>query len=217
MTGNRQEKQIRAALYARVSTVGHGQDVGLQLDELRVEAARQGWQPIEFVDNGFSGAKESRPGLDALMKAVRAGEVHAVLVWKFDRFARSTRHLLDALEEFRQRNIQFISLRENISTQTPVGKTLFVLVAAVAELERELTMERVRAGVDRAKEKGVKFGRPKVELDLRATQALLSQGHSLRSVSSMLGLPRATIRRRLQEAGLWLKIDTNKGGPKVGE
>ena len=113
----------------------------------------------------------------------------SVLGWRFDRFARSTQHLLSALEEFRVLGVAFVSLREQVDTTTPVGKVLFTLIAAISEFERALIQERVKAGVARAQANGVHCGRPKVELDLRAPLRLLDDGHSLREVADMLGLP----------------------------
>lgn len=192
---------LRAALYARVSTVGHGQDVGLQLDDLRRVAEQRGWTiAAEYIDEGISGTTEDRPGLEGLMAAVRAAEVDVVMVWRFDRFARSTRHLLEALDEFRRCGVEFISLREQVDSSTSIGKALYTLIACVAELEHSLIQERVRAGVARARASGVKFGRPRREMDLRAAQALIAQGHSVREVADMLDLPRTTLRRRLAEA-----------------
>ena len=160
----------RAALYARVST-HHGQDVGLQLDALREVAAARGWVVVEeFVDEGISGAKQRRPALDALMAAARAGEIDVVAVWRFDRFARSVGHLLQALDEFRTLGVEFLSLRENIETTTPMGRAMFTLCAVVSELEREIIRERVQAGVDRARRQGKQLGRPRRDLDLRAAQ-----------------------------------------------
>ena len=204
---------IRAALYARVSTSGHGQDVGLQLDELRAVAQQRGWVISgEYVDEGVSGSKESRPELDRMMVAARSGKIDVVAVWRFDRFARSTTHLLQALDEFRVLGISFVSLREQVDTTTPVGKVLFTLIAAISEFERALIQERVKAGVDRAKAAGTHCGRPRRELDLRAAAALLGQGHSIREVASMLGLPRTTLVRRLRDAGFRA---VEQGGPQV--
>lgn len=189
----------RAALYARVST-NHGQDVGLQLDDLRVLAGQRGWTLVrEFVDEGVSGAKESRPELDRLMEAARAGDIDVVVVWRFDRFARSVRHLLQALDEFRSLGVEFVSVRENIDTSTAMGRAMFTMVAAIAELERELIRERVQAGVQRAQRQGKRVGRPRRALDLRAARLLLDQGHSVREVADLLGLPRTTLRERLKE------------------
>jgi len=194
-------KTIRVALYCRISTTGHGQDVGLQLDELRAVAQQRGWQVVgEFVDEGISGSKDSRPALDKMMDAARFGKVDLVAVWRFDRFARSTTHLLQALEEFRVLGVSFVSLREAVDTTTPVGKVLFTLIAAISEFERSMIQERVKAGVARAQANGKHCGRPRRELDLRAAQILLDQGHSVRQVSEMLDVPRGTLRRRLKEA-----------------
>ena len=189
----------RAALYARVSTAD--QDAQLQVEELRRLAEHRGWQVTrEYVDAGVSGSKENRPELDALMADARRGKIDVVAVWRFDRFARSTRHLVTALEEFHALGVDFVSAREAIDTSTPVGRMVFTMIAAVAEMERELIRERVQAGVDRARAQGKTLGRPRRELDLRAANILLDQGHSQRAVASMLGVPRGTLRRRLVEA-----------------
>ena len=190
----------RAALYARVSTSDKGQDPELQLEDLRRLADQRGWAVTqEYVDTGVSGTKGSRPALDALMDDARRGRFDVVAVWRFDRFARSTQHLLRALEEFRALGVDFVSQREAIDTSTPMGKMVFTMIAAVAELEASLIRERVQAGVDRARRQGKKLGRPRRELDLRAARILLDQGHSQREVAEMLGVPRGTLRRRLQE------------------
>ena len=196
------QRPLRAALYARVST-HHGQDVGLQLDELRQVAGQRGWLvQAEFVDEGISGSKDSRPELDRMMAAARAGKLDLVAVWKFDRFARSTSHLVTALEEFRVLGVAFVSLREQVDTSTPMGKAMFTIIAAISELERDLIRERVIAGVRRAQAMGKHCGRPKREIDLRATKALLAQDLSVRQVANMLGLPRSTLQRRLREVAL---------------
>ena len=194
-------KPIRACLYARVSTSGHGQDPQLQLDELRQVAEARGWVVAqEFVDEGVSGARERRPALDALMASVRKGEVDVVAVWRFDRFARSVRHLLSALDEFRTLEVEFLSLRENIETTTPMGRAMFTLCAVVSELEREILRERVQAGVDRAQAQGKQLGRPRRDLDLRAARLLLDEGHSVRQVADLVNIPRSTLRRHLAVA-----------------
>jgi DNA invertase Pin-like site-specific DNA recombinase len=193
---------VRAALYARVSTVDKGQDPELQLAELRQHAGQRGWHVIgEFVDHA-SGTDRSRPQLAKLVALVAARKVDVVAVWRFDRFARSTAHLLEALEACRQAGVDFVSLREQFDTTTPMGKAMFTVTAAVAELERDLIRERVRAGVDRAKAAGKHCGRPKNDIDLRAASRLLQQGVPLRQVADMLHLPRTTLRRRLKEAGV---------------
>ncbi len=197
------KKPIRAALYARVSTTGHGQDVGLQLDELRQVAAQRAWAAVEYVDEGISGSQGSRPALDRLMADARAGRLDVVAVWRFDRFARDTRHLLVTMDEFRHLGVEFVSLREQVDTSTPMGKAMFTIIAAISELERDLLRERVVAGVRRAQAAGKHCGRPKVDLDLRPAQALLKEGRSLKETARILGVSRNTLRRRLREAGAW--------------
>jgi DNA invertase Pin-like site-specific DNA recombinase len=190
-------------LYARVSTSGHGQDVGLQLDELRQVAAQRGWTAADYVDEGVSGSKDRRPALDRLMADARAGRLDVIAVWRFDRFARDTRHLLTAMEEFRALGVAFVSLREQIDTATPMGKAMFTIISAIGELERDLIRERVVAGVQRAKANGKHCGRPKVAMDLRPALALLREGRGLKEVAGILKVSRATLRRRLQEEGAW--------------
>jgi DNA invertase Pin-like site-specific DNA recombinase len=196
-------KTVRAALYARVSTTGHGQDVGLQLDELRQVAAQRRWQVVEYVDEGVSGSQDSRPALDRMMADARRGKLDVVAVWRFDRFARDTRNLLVTLEEFRQLGVEFISLREQVDTSTPMGKAMFTIISAISELERDLIRERVVAGVRRAQAAGKHCGRPRVEMDLRPATALLKEGRSLKETARILGVSRNTLRRRLREAGTW--------------
>lgn len=186
----------RVALYARVST--SDQNTEMQLRELRQLCKPRGWRIVhEYVDLGVSGAKSSRPQLDALMADARNGTFEAVAVWKFDRFARSTTHLLAALEEFRALGIDFVSLRESIDTSTPMGKMVFTIVAAVAELERSLIQERVRAGVQRARADGKRFGRPRVGFDYRRAQDLNAAGQSVRQIATALGVSRSTVQRFL--------------------
>ena len=197
------DRPLRAALYARVSTVGHGQDVGLQLDELKMVASQRGWQAAEYVDDGVSGAKDSRPALDRMMADARAGRLDLVAVWRFDRFARSTKHLLVSLDELRCLGVDFLSLREQVDTSTPMGRAVFTIIAAISELERETIRERVVAGVRRAQAAGKHCGRPKVEMDLRPALALLKDGRSLKETSRILGVSRNTLRRRLRESGAW--------------
>jgi DNA invertase Pin-like site-specific DNA recombinase len=211
MAAARNSKPIRVALYARVSTTAHGQDVGLQLDELRQVAEQRGWSAIEYVDEGVSGGKASRPALDRLMSDVRGGRVQVVAVWRFDRFARSTSHLLSALEEFRARGVEFVSLREQIDTSTPMGKAIFTIVACVAELEKEIIRERVVAGVRRAQGAGKHCGRPRAAVPVDAAVALLRDGRGLREVATMLGVDRNVLRDRLRETGAWPPVGKAEG------
>ena len=196
-------KAIRAALYARVSTAGRGQDVELQLEELRHTAAQRGWQTVdEYVDHGVSGSQEFRPGLDRMLDDAGKGMLDVILVWKIDRLGRSLRHLLSVLDEFSRLGVQFASLRDpGIDTTVPTGRLLLHLIGAFAEFERALIQERVQAGVQRARLAGRHCGRPRVEMDLRAATILLEQGRALREVAAMLQVPRTTLRRRLMEEG----------------
>jgi len=173
-------------------------------------AEQRGWKVVgEFIDEGISGSKEDRPDLGKMMARVRRGGVDAVAVWRFDRFARSVSHLLSALEEFKTNGVDFISLTESVDSSTAMGKMVFVMVAAIAEFERDLIQERVKAGVHRARAAGKHCGRPKKHIDLRAAKELLGLGHSTRRVSEMLGIPRTTLRRKLREA--------EERGPKAPE
>src|SRR6201993_4093433 len=155
---------MRIGIYARVST--KDQSCDLQLRDLRAYCAARGFSlQREYVDVGQSGAKDSRPQLNELMASARKRQFDAIVVWRFDRFARSTKHLLLALEEFRSLGIQFISYQENIDTSSPLGQALFSIVSALAQLERDLIRERVSAGIRNARAKGRKFGRPMRAVD----------------------------------------------------
>ena len=135
---------VRTAIYARVSTANNGQDPSMQTRELREYCERRGWQLAgEYVDLGISGAREKRPELDRLMSDAHRRRFDAVVVWKFDRFARSVSHLLRALETFKALGIEFVSLSEQVDTSTPTGKMVFTVLGGVAELERRLIAERV--------------------------------------------------------------------------
>ena len=195
----------RASLYARVSTLRHGQDVGLQLDELRQVAAQRGYLVVqEFVDDGVSGAKASRPALDRMMADVHAGRLDVVLIWKLDRLARSLQHLLQLVDQLSAAHVSFVSLRDpGIDTTSPGGRLMLQILGAFAEFERGLVQERVRAGVRRAQLAGKHCGRPRRELDLRPALALLREGRDLKEIASILKISRTTLRRRLTEAGHW--------------
>ncbi len=154
----------RVAIYARVST--SDQSTESQLLDLRRYVRERGWTLFkEYADNGISGTTDSRPALNELMNAAKKRRFDAVLVWRFDRFARSTKHLILALEEFRNLGIDFVSYQENIDTSSPLGSAIFTIISAVAQLERDIIAERVKAGLRRAKENGKKLGRPKVEAE----------------------------------------------------
>ena len=189
---------MKIVLYARVST--EGQDPEVQLAALRLHAAQRGWEIFEeFVDHGFSGAKERRPALDRLMKAAWAGRFQAVLVWRFDRFARSVKHLITALEHFRSLNLNFISLQEQFDTSTPIGQAMFTIIGAMAQFERDIIRERVKAGLAQARAKGIRLGRPTARIDHAELAILQGQGLSLPEIARRLHCSRSTVKRRLRE------------------
>jgi DNA invertase Pin-like site-specific DNA recombinase len=183
---------VKTAVYARVST-NNGQDPEMQLRELRDYCQRRGWEVSgEYVDIGISGAKEKRPELDRLIADAHRRRFDAVVVWRFDRFARSVSHLLRALETFRSLGIEFVSLSEQVDTSTPTGKMIFTVLGAVAELERSLIAERVRAGVKNARAKGKRLGRPRKIADAAEIKRLREQGASWRVIGKELGIAPAT-------------------------
>jgi DNA invertase Pin-like site-specific DNA recombinase len=187
---------MRIGIYARVST--KDQSCELQVRDLRTYCAARGFDLVrEYVDVGQSGAKDSRPELNILMDDARKRQFDAIVVWRFDRFARSTKHLLSALEEFRSLGIQFISYQENIDTSSALGQALFTIVSAVAQLERDLIRERVSAGIRNARANGKKLGRPKCGVDRERILELRAQGHSLREIAAKLGVGYGTVRERL--------------------
>ena len=190
------QQPARAAIYARVSTVNHGQDVGMQVRELRQFCETRGWQVVgEYLDEGISGAKEKRPELDRLMADAHRRRFDVVTVWKFDRFARSVSHLLRALETFNSLGVGFVSLSESLDTSTPAGKMVFTVLGAVAELERSLIAERIRAGLRNARARGKRLGRPRVLLDAARITALRTQGRSWREITLEMGISKRSAQR----------------------
>jgi DNA invertase Pin-like site-specific DNA recombinase len=187
---------MKAAIYARVSTANNGQDPTMQTRELREYCERRGWTVAgEYVDIGISGTKEKRPGLDRLMGDAHRRRFDAVVVWKFDRFARSVSHLLRALETFKTQGIDFVSYSEQMDTSTPAGKMVFTVLGAVAELERSLIVERVKAGLRNARAKGKRIGRPASEVDASQIARLRASNVSWREIGRKLGVSARTVRR----------------------
>lgn len=190
---------MRAAIYARVST-NNGQNPEMQLGELRAYCQRRAWDIAgEYVDAGISGSKEHRPALDRLLSSCRKREVDAVVVYRYDRFARSLRQLVNALEEFRALGIEFVSLHEGVDTSTPNGRLVFGIFASIAEFERELIRDRVRSGLASAKARGKHLGRPRVNVDSSKVAVLRSSGASWAKVAEALGVGEGTARRASQQ------------------
>ena len=188
---------MRVALYCRVST--KDQSCDLQVRDLRAFCAARKFAIFRtYIDAGESGAKNSRPELNNLMADARKRKFDSVIVWRFDRFARSTKHLLLALEEFRSLGVQFISFQENIDTSSPLGQALFTIVAAVAQLERDLIRERVNAGIRHARACGKLLGRPRRIVDREELVRLKEEGASLREIAKKLQLGYGTVRLRLR-------------------
>lgn len=187
------------ALYARVSTADKGQDPEVQLRELTQFAERRGWEYKIFVDT-MSGAKRNRPALDQMLELCRLRKFDVVVVYRFDRFARSVKHLVDALQNFSALGIQFVSLHEQVDTTLPQGKLLFHIFAAIAEFERELTRERVRSGLANARAKGIPLGRPKRIADVERIRTLRAQRAPWEAIALEVGVSIATAKRRLKRA-----------------
>jgi len=186
----------RIALYARVSTSSAHQDPEMQLRELREYAVRRGWQITEtYTDAGVSGSKDSRPALNRLMADACQRRFDAVLVWKLDRFGRSLRHLVNSLAELEALGVAFVSLRDNLDLSTPSGRLMFQIIGAMAEFERALIQERVRAGLRNARAKGKRLGRPKADLSGTQVAALRASGASLRAIAKELGVGVGTVHR----------------------
>jgi DNA invertase Pin-like site-specific DNA recombinase len=168
----------------------------VQTRELQEYCQRRGWTVAgEYVDVGISGTREKRPELDRLLADAHRRRFDAVVVWKFDRFARSVSHLLRALENFQALGIEFVSLSEQLDTSTPTGKMVFTVLGAVAELERSLIVERVKAGLRNARAKGKRLGRPKSVVSASTVANLRSQGLAWRAIASQLGVGVATLYR----------------------
>lgn len=194
---------MRAAIYARISTSNGQQSPEMQLMALREYCQARGFKIFqEYTDEGQSGGKDSRPSLNILMDNARKRKFDVVVVYRFDRFARSSRHLIQALEEFKSLGIEFISYQENIDTSSPLGKAIFVIVAAMAELERNIIVERVKSGLKTAKCKGKKLGRPRTPLDLENAMQLKAEGLGLRKIASILGVGKSTVAKYLSEKPL---------------
>lgn len=189
---------MKAALYARVSTVNHGQDPELQTREMREYCERRGWQIAgEYTDVGISGSKDSRPELNRLMADAKQRRFDAVCVWKLDRFGRSLRHLVNALADLESLGVSFVSIKDNLDLSTPSGRLMFQIIGAMAEFERALIQERVKAGLRNARAKGKTLGRPRRVVDVVKIGSLRSQGRSVREIAEELGYSRSLVHKTL--------------------
>jgi DNA invertase Pin-like site-specific DNA recombinase len=190
---------MRVALYGRVSTIDKGQDPEMQLRELREYCERRGWKIAEeYVDAGVSGSKDSRPALNRLMADAHSRKFDTVLVWKIDRWGRSLKHLVTSLADLDAVGVAFVSLRDNLDLGTPSGRLMMQLLGAMAEFERALIQERVKAGLRNAKAKGKRLGRPRVFVSEHQIQMLRGMGVSWREIADELGVGVGTVHRTAQ-------------------
>ncbi len=198
-------KALRCAIYCRVST--DGQSCEMQLAQLRPYMELRQWVGVgEYVDEGISGIKTSRPRLNDLMVDVKKGKIDIVLVWKFDRMGRNTVHLVSVLDDLRAHNVEFCSFSEQVDTSSALGKCIFTIIAALAELERSNILMRSRAGIENAKRRGVKFGRRKSWplADNTIIESMVMEHGSLRKAARALGIPATTLRAR------WREVQANR-------
>ena len=188
----------RAALYMRVSTLDQHPET--QLHDLRGMAAQRGFEIVQEYSDRISGAKAKRPGLDQLLADARRGKFDVVMVWAFDRLARSVRHFLEVLDELNHLNIEFVSFRENIDTGGALGRAMVVIIGAIAELERTLIVERVRAGMRRAKLEGRRIGREPLEVDRPSLLRDRDRGMSLTDLAKTYRISRSSVCRVVRAA-----------------
>lgn len=186
----------RAAIYLRVSTLDQHPET--QLYDLRQLAQQRGFSIVREYTDRISGTKAKRPGLDQMLYDASRGEFDVLIVWAFDRIARSVRHFLEVIDELQHRNVEFVSFRENIDTGGPLGRAMLVIIGAIAELERNLIIERVRAGMRRARLEGIRIGRAPLDVDRAAVLRDRQRGLSLRQIAKAHRVSTATIRRVLR-------------------
>jgi DNA invertase Pin-like site-specific DNA recombinase len=194
----------RVVIYARVSTTNHGQDVNMQLRELREYASRRGWQVAKEYTDYVSGAKERRPALDGLMHDAKRRKFDVVLCWKLDRIGRSLKHLVNLLAELEAFGVALVSLSDSLDLTTPQGRLMFQIIAAMAEFERALIAERVKAGMRNARAKGQRIGRPpqtplSPELRKVIAETYALGKTSLRALAKKFGTSLASVQRSVGE------------------
>ena len=195
-------KPERVGLYARVSTLDKGQDVQMQLSDLRTYASARGWEiHKEYLDIGQSGTNEQRPQFNELMNDARQRRIDIVLVWRLDRFGRSLKHLIVSLDELKNLGVGFVSFKESLDFTTPTGRLMFHLLAAFAEFEKELIRSRVLSGVAHARAKGKKLGRPREEIDMDKLFGLRQNGMTVRAISKEMKLSVGLVHKTLLNRG----------------
>lgn len=188
----------RVAIYVRVST--KDQSVDMQLNDIEGYSKERGLNIFNiYKDSGVSGTKETRPALGELMNDAKKRKFDMVLVWRFDRFARSTKHLVTALHEFRHLGIDFISFQENIDTSSPLGEAIFTIISAMSKLERDIIAERVKGGLRKARANGKQLGRPETGVDVNKLAEYKEQGKSIREIAKEMGLSRGKVERTLKQ------------------
>lgn len=205
----------RAALYLRVSTLDQHPET--QLYDLRTLAQQRGFEIVAEYTDRISGAKARRPGLDDLLFNARRHRFDVVLVWAFDRMARSVRHFLEVLDELNHLGIEFVSFRENIDTGGPLGRAVVIIVGAIAELERNLIIERVRAGMRRAKLEGRHIGRMPLNVDRAAIIRERERGRSLSEIAATFNISRASASRILKQERAAVSEGSPPGPTQVHE
>ena len=202
MNGRTDPDRRRAAVYARVSTFDKGQNPETQLRELRRFAEARGFEVAHELVDIASGTRDTRPNYRLLFDLARKRVIDIVLVWRYDRFARSTQALVNALVEFRDLGVDFVSYQENIDTTTPQGKMVFAIMASLAEFEIALISERVKAGMARAKAEGTRIGRPNVPVEVKHRIRSLKRtdpARSVRAIAREVGVSVGTVANCLKE------------------
>jgi DNA invertase Pin-like site-specific DNA recombinase len=186
---------VKAAIYARVSTVD--QEPENQLAELRRYVEVRGWSSVEYVDRGVSGAKDRRPALDQLLTDAKRRRFDVLVCWRLDRLGRNLKHLITLLDDLQALGVAFVSLAEGIDATTPAGKLQMHILGAIAEFERGRIVERVRAGLQRARTQGIRLGRPRRRIDPERLATVA--GLPAREAARHLGVPRSTLQRALAQ------------------
>jgi len=198
-TSTQEPKKRRTAIYARVSTADQKNGLEAQIRALRVFCEQNKIEEYElFADENQSGTKASRPGLDRMMKAVESEEIETVVVFAFSRFARSVSHMLKGLEVFKKHKTNFISLTEKIDLNTSLGHVVFVIISAIAQLERDLIAERVRNGLANAKAKGIRIGRERKRNSV-LIESLLEAGLSYREIARIAKCSHGSVHAQKKE------------------